>query len=421
MIRRRGNWWFVAGVVSERGKMLTAVLALCCCVRLVAATPTEALCPEGFYNVEKTDLCCELCKPGQFVENRCTENNGPTTCRECPNGYYTAVENYLPGCWKCKKYEDVDQLCTGTSNALCRCKSGFHKADGFCVEDQSSSTGMTPGSVAAVVILVFLIPAAGVAMYLYCYRKRNNRNPWRCSQEQPVIVPVQETSSTPEMIRRALDEHFSDHQLVEEINGRTPKLLAALQTCLNPLLNELRPQKILTNPELDNITAIAQSEGVYNAATRLLDIIYNKGHRRSRGFWDALSRLTVNYPKLLDVFAEMLPDGWRQQQQPPASDREEEDEEHEAASGLLELQQKAPGPDANVQCSTAPGGEVAANEEAFRRLTACSDEQLLDGITTNMTPLVEAIEGDEAGVDEAVREGDPHTRRDGCCLDHSNK
>ncbi|XP_061433951.1 uncharacterized protein LOC133359535 isoform X3 [Lethenteron reissneri] len=70
--------------------------------------------------------------------------------------------------------------------------------------------------------------------------------------------------------------------------------------------------------------------------------------------------------------------------------------------------EKAPGPDTNVQYSTAPAGE----EETVRRLTACSDEQLLDGITTNMTPLVEAIEGDEAGVDEAVREGDPHTRRD---------
>ncbi|XP_061433945.1 uncharacterized protein LOC133359534 isoform X2 [Lethenteron reissneri] len=56
--------------------------------------------------------------------------------------------------------------------------------------------------------------------------------------------------------------------------------------------------------------------------------------------------------------------------------------------------EKAPGRDANVHYSTTPAGEVAANEEAFRRLTACSDEQLLDGIKKNMMALVEAIEGD---------------------------
>ncbi|XP_078470959.1 uncharacterized protein LOC144733093 isoform X2 [Lampetra planeri] len=56
--------------------------------------------------------------------------------------------------------------------------------------------------------------------------------------------------------------------------------------------------------------------------------------------------------------------------------------------------EKAPGLDANIQYSTAPAGEVAANEKAFRRLTACSDEQLLDGIMKNMTALVEAIQGD---------------------------
>ncbi|CAN0207575.1 unnamed protein product [Lampetra planeri] len=56
--------------------------------------------------------------------------------------------------------------------------------------------------------------------------------------------------------------------------------------------------------------------------------------------------------------------------------------------------EKAPGHDANVQYSTTPGGEVATKEKAFRRLTACSDEQLFDGIKKNMTALVEAIGGD---------------------------
>nr|XP_032834802.1 uncharacterized protein LOC116957004 [Petromyzon marinus] len=64
------------------------------------------------------------------------------------------------------------------------------------------------------------------------------------------------------------------------------------------------------------------------------------------------------------------------------------------ASTTRHVCEKAPGHDVNVQHSTAPGGEAAAKEEAFRRLNACSDEQLFDGIRKNMTVLVEAIQGD---------------------------
>ncbi|XP_061434043.1 uncharacterized protein LOC133359597 [Lethenteron reissneri] len=44
--------------------------------------------------------------------------------------------------------------------------------------------------------------------------------------------------------------------------------------------------------------------------------------------------------------------------------------------------------------STTPAGEVATKEKAFSRLTACSDEQLFDGIQKNIRALVEAIQGD---------------------------
>ncbi|XP_061434013.1 uncharacterized protein LOC133359582 isoform X2 [Lethenteron reissneri] len=188
MIRRRGRrgcWWFVAGVVSERGKMLTAVLALCCCVRLMAATPTESPCPHEFHHVLETGLCCERCKPGQFVENRCTENKGPTTCRECPNGYYTAVENYESRCRKCKECEEgeeIVQTCTESSNTLCRCKAGFHRVDEFCTQDPSNATptptgatsgGKTAGIVVAVILLLFV----AVAVAAFIYKKKGGRFP----------------------------------------------------------------------------------------------------------------------------------------------------------------------------------------------------------------------------------------------------
>ncbi|XP_078740606.1 tumor necrosis factor receptor superfamily member 6B-like [Lampetra fluviatilis] len=131
--------------------MLTAVLALCCCAGLVAATPTEYPCPHGFHRVVETNLCCELCKPGQFVEIGCKENKGPSTCGDCPNGYYMAVENYLSRCWKCKeceKDEEIDQPCTESSDRLCRCKAGFHKVDGhdFCTQDPSNATQTPTGA-----------------------------------------------------------------------------------------------------------------------------------------------------------------------------------------------------------------------------------------------------------------------------------
>nr|XP_032834747.1 uncharacterized protein LOC116956965 isoform X1 [Petromyzon marinus] len=184
MIRRSGSWWLVAVVVSERGKMLAAVLALCCCARLVAATPTESPCLHGFHHVEKTDICCELCKPGQYLINECTENKGPSTCGDCPNGFYTAVANYLSGCLKCKpceKNEEIVQPCTGRSDTLCRCKEGFHKEDEFCTRVPSNATqtptgapsggGKTAAIVVAVVLLLLII-AAGAAALIHKKKRR---------------------------------------------------------------------------------------------------------------------------------------------------------------------------------------------------------------------------------------------------------
>ncbi|XP_061433946.1 uncharacterized protein LOC133359534 isoform X3 [Lethenteron reissneri] len=419
MIRRRGrrgSWWLVLVVVSERGKMLMAVLALCCCAGLVAATPTEDPCPLGFYHVE--ELCCELCKPGQFVLFECMKNNGPSTCLECPNGYYTAMANHLSGCLKCTpcdEDEDVDQPCTGSSDTLCRCKAGFQRADdGLC---SSTGGGKTAGIVVSVVLLLMLVAAAAAA---FIYKMKGGRFP--CDSIEVKLIK----DNRAEIIRLVCDDPGSLLDEVESLGYKNvySRVIAQKKECQGErLIDEMISlgQKACQ----DLIRALEAVQDKYEGLQQLLDMILTPTSGRRQDDYGSAGRLLDRKPSASEYDADEResqtttqpdgPDGNQRGAADPNGHRLNYNEYVEgepgnsnqqelAALGLLNAKapipetgpcaEKAPGRDANVHYSTTPAGEVAANEEAFRRLTACSDEQLLDGIKKNMMALVEAIEGD---------------------------
>nr|XP_032834760.1 uncharacterized protein LOC116956968 [Petromyzon marinus] len=297
MIRRRGSWWLVAVVVSERGKMLAAVLALCCCARLVAATPTESPCLHGFHHVEKTDLCCELCKPGQYLINECTENKGPSTCGDCPNGFYTAVANYLSGCLKCKpceKNEEIVQPCTGSSNTLCRCKDGFHKVDEFCTRVPSNATqtptgapsggGKTAGIVLTVVLLL-LIVAAGAAAFIH--KKKGGRFP--CEGE-PGNYSQQESTALG-LLNEVRD--MDELKAAKLIKGKRPELKKWIGRNPTYLLDYLESKELISRDIYNKACDITVKE---ERANFLINEFIDRDECLK--LWRALESLQDKYPQL---------------------------------------------------------------------------------------------------------------------------
>ncbi|XP_061433957.1 uncharacterized protein LOC133359537 isoform X4 [Lethenteron reissneri] len=295
MIRRRGSWWLEAMVVSERGKMLAAVLALCCCVRLVAATPTEAPCPHGFHRVVETGLCCELCKPGQFVLFECMENKGPSICGKCPNGYYTAVANYLLGCLKCKpckQDEEFVQPCNGSSATLCRCKAGLHKADdGLCVQ----GGGKTAGIVVAVILLLFV--AAAVAAFIY--KKKGGRFPCEGEpgnsnqQESTAFSLLKEKPPIPETGPCAVVRDMDESMAAKLIRGKRPELRKWIGRNPTYLLDYLDSRDLISRDKYNEAKDIMVK---VERAKFLIDEFIDRNDCLT--LWRALESLQYNYPQV---------------------------------------------------------------------------------------------------------------------------
>ncbi|XP_061433955.1 uncharacterized protein LOC133359537 isoform X2 [Lethenteron reissneri] len=295
MIRRRGSWWLEAMVVSERGKMLAAVLALCCCVRLVAATPTEAPCPHGFHRVVETGLCCELCKPGQFVLFECMENKGPSICGKCPNGYYTAVANYLLGCLKCKpckQDEEFVQPCNGSSATLCRCKAGLHKADdGLCVQ----GGGKTAGIVVAVILLLFV--AAAVAAFIY--KKKGGRFPCEGEpgnsnqQESTAFSLLKEKPPIPETGPCAVVRDMDESMAAKLIRGKRPELKKWIGRDPTYLLDYLDSKELISRDKYHGARNIMVK---VERANFLIDEFIDRDDCLT--LWRALESIQDHYPQV---------------------------------------------------------------------------------------------------------------------------
>ncbi|XP_061433950.1 uncharacterized protein LOC133359535 isoform X2 [Lethenteron reissneri] len=171
-------------------------------------------------------------------------------------------------------------------------------------------------------------------------------------------APIPETGPSAEV--RDMDESMA----AKLIRGKRPELKTWIGRDPTYLLDYLESRGLISREKYNEAKDI---NGKVERANFLINELIDRDECLK--LWRALESLQDPYPQLKEWISACV------------------STTHHAC-------EKAPGRDANVQYSTAPAGEVATKEKAFRRLTACSDEQLLDGIQKNMTSLVEAIQGD---------------------------
>ncbi|XP_040014941.1 tumor necrosis factor receptor superfamily member 18 [Xiphias gladius] len=76
--------------------------------------------------------CCDLCPPGEYVKEFCTEHK-QTVCSPCERGSFSNEYTMFDRCQECQscKHEYLEK-CTPTTNAKCSCPSGFLCSDNVC-------------------------------------------------------------------------------------------------------------------------------------------------------------------------------------------------------------------------------------------------------------------------------------------------
>ncbi|XP_030586344.1 tumor necrosis factor receptor superfamily member 18 [Archocentrus centrarchus] len=82
--------------------------------------------------------CCDLCQPGTFVKEFCSESQ-QSVCEACPEGSFSHFDNVFDRCEKCQTCQFYDRKCTSTTNATCTCAAGFLCSNSICstcVEDK---------------------------------------------------------------------------------------------------------------------------------------------------------------------------------------------------------------------------------------------------------------------------------------------
>lgn len=81
---------------------------------------------------EKNGICCDVCPPGTYVNESCTEHKR-TICSNCLDGTYSEHRNVLGNCQRCLTCEQAEaRKCTVTTNANCSCNPGFLCSDDVC-------------------------------------------------------------------------------------------------------------------------------------------------------------------------------------------------------------------------------------------------------------------------------------------------
>ncbi|XP_026862521.2 CD27 antigen isoform X4 [Electrophorus electricus] len=77
---------------------------------------------------EKSIKCCDKCKPGQYMTDRCNEGS-TTMCKQCPDESYIDFYNNELRCKSCtqcpEKHMVYKENCTKKGDAKCGCESGY--------------------------------------------------------------------------------------------------------------------------------------------------------------------------------------------------------------------------------------------------------------------------------------------------------
>ncbi|XP_073323761.1 tumor necrosis factor receptor superfamily member 18 [Pagrus major] len=98
-------------------------------------------CDEQQMEVE--GRCCNMCPPGEFLKELCTEQH-QTVCSPCEMGSYSSEYNMFGKCEECSScQQEYAEKCTPTANVRCRCSSGFLCSNNVCssCEENKCVTG----------------------------------------------------------------------------------------------------------------------------------------------------------------------------------------------------------------------------------------------------------------------------------------
>ncbi|XP_057635361.1 tumor necrosis factor receptor superfamily member 23-like isoform X1 [Chionomys nivalis] len=140
------------------------------------------------------DLCCKLCRPGEFVQKPCTVPQTQGKCERCHPGMFTEASNGLDSCRACSSCDKNQEMvadCSATSDRKCQCRIGHFYADpqapelclpcnkcpqGVPVLQECSSTANTVCSSAGTnqrnrLFLLTVLPALAV-LAVFCYYLR---------------------------------------------------------------------------------------------------------------------------------------------------------------------------------------------------------------------------------------------------------
>ncbi|XP_071751376.2 tumor necrosis factor receptor superfamily member 18 [Centroberyx gerrardi] len=76
--------------------------------------------------------CCELCPPGEYVKDYCSQDHS-TVCSPCEEGHYSAQYDAWQNCEECHTCQhEYVRKCTSTTNAECSCRPGFLCSNHVC-------------------------------------------------------------------------------------------------------------------------------------------------------------------------------------------------------------------------------------------------------------------------------------------------
>lgn len=93
----------------------------------------DSPCPQGKYrHPQNSSICCTKCHKGTYLYNDCPAPGRDTDCKECENGTYTAIENFLRQCLSCSKCRnEMDQVelspCMVDQNTVCGCRKNQYQ------------------------------------------------------------------------------------------------------------------------------------------------------------------------------------------------------------------------------------------------------------------------------------------------------